>query len=70
MATKEDLIRQAMINAEDYGIGYYSVRGAPWEPCVYWVVGDRIIRYLTEDDYFDAGMLTEDMMDELIIEER
>lgn len=63
-------LRQAMINAEDRGLVYNSVFGVDSEPCTYWVVGDFIVTYLTDDEVFDATMLTEDMMDDLIVEER
>lgn len=38
------------------------------ELCTYWLVGDYIVTYLTDDPDFNADMLTEDMMDDLIIE--
>lgn len=63
-------LRMAMINAEDRGLVYNGAFGADNEPCTYWVVGDYIVTYLTDDVVFDATMLTEDMMDDLIIEER
>jgi hypothetical protein len=69
METFEEL-RLAMINAEDRGLAYNSVFGMDSEPCTYWLVGDYIVTYLTDDEDFNAEMLTEDMMDELIIEER
>jgi len=34
----------------------------------YWIVGDYEVSYITDDLDFSAEMLTEDMMDELIIE--
>ena len=54
-------LRCVMINA---GYGEYN------KPCTYWTVGDYIITYLTDNLEFNAGMLSEDMMDDLIIEER
>ena len=69
MKTFEEL-RLAMINAEDRGLVYNGAFGADNEPCTYWVVGDYIVTYLTDDETFDATMLTEDMMDDLIVEER
>jgi hypothetical protein len=69
MATFEEL-RLAMINAEDRGLVYNGGHRAHNEPCTYWIVGDYIVTYLTDDEDFDATMLTEDMMDDLIIEER
>ena len=73
MARREiinDIIRQAMINAEVRGLVYNGVFGAHDEPCTYWLLDDHIVTYLTEDDYFDATMLSDDMMDDLIFEER
>ena len=67
MATIEDLIRQVLCDAEDRGLVYNGASGAP---CTYWVVGDYIVTYLTDDEDFFAEMLTDDMMDELIIEVR
>lgn len=37
--------------------------------CTCWRVGDYNIYYVTDDEDFSVEMLTEDMMDELIIEE-
>lgn len=62
-------LRCVMINAEDEGCYYNGVYGAYNEPCTYWFVGDYIITYLTDDPGFHASMLTDDMMDDLIIEE-
>ena len=71
MTTIEEVcIRQALMDAEDRGLVYNGAFGADNEPCTYWVTDDYVITYLTDDDTFDATMLTEDMMDELIIEER
>lgn len=39
------------------------------EPRTYWIVGDYIVTYLTDDLNFSARMLTEEMMNDLIIEE-
>lgn len=69
METYEEL-RQGMINAEDKGQFYNGTFGADNEPCTYWVTDDYIVTYLTDDEDFDASMLTDDMMDDLIIEER
>ena len=71
MATIEEVcIRQALMDAEDRGHAYNGVYGAHNVPCTYWIVGDHVITFMTDDQDFDASMLTEDMMDELIIEER
>ena len=69
MATIEDLIRQTLRDAEDDGLVFMGTFGAHNVPCTYWVVGDYIVTYLTDDGDFSATMLTEDMMDDLIIEE-
>ena len=69
MATFEE-IRQAMINAEDDGSVINGAFGPHREPCIYWVDSDFIIVYITDDETFNAEMLTEDMIDDLIIEER
>ena len=69
METFEE-IRQALRDAEDRGLACYSIFGAHNEPCAYWVCGDYIITYLTDDETFNAEMLTEDMLDDLIFEER
>jgi hypothetical protein len=63
-------LRCVMINAEEEGMFYKGGYGAYNEPCTFWIVGDYIITYLTDNLEFNAGMLSEDMMDDLIIEER
>ncbi len=63
-------IREMLIEAEDKGHCYNGVFGADEELCTYWVTDDYIITYLTDDPDFGAGMLTEDQMDDLIVEER
>ena len=68
MATYEEL-RESMIDAEDNGrSGRYSDQCDQYV-LYYWLVDDRVITYTTEDEDFDAWMLTEDMMDELVIKE-
>ena len=62
-------LRRVMVNAEDEGMYHNGVHGVFYEPCTYWVVGYYIITYLTNDLEFHAGMLTDEMMDDLIIEE-
>ncbi len=69
-----DIIWYALRHAESNGRrynGYNSYNGVyvKDEPCTYWLVGDYIVIYLTYDPDFNAEMLTEDMMDDLIIEE-
>lgn len=65
-----DLLYQALRDAEDNGLycnGYGAyVKGSL---CTYWLVGDYIVTYLTDDLNFNADMLTEDILDDLIIEE-
>ena len=71
MATIEKVcIRQALRDAEDHGMYFIGAFGAGSEPCTRWIVGDYLVTYLTEDADFNAEMLTEDMIGELIIEER
>ena len=65
-----DGIREMLIEAEDNGHYYNGVHGADELPCTYWVTNDHIVTYLTDDPNFNSGMLTEDQMDDLIIEER
>ena len=69
METFEE-IRQALRDAEDSGMYFIGSFGMDSEPCTRWIVGDYMVTYLTDDGDFNAEMLTEDMMDELIIEER
>ena len=64
------LIRLVLINAEDDGRIYNGTFGADNVPCTYWIVGNYIVTYITDDEDFDASMITEDMLDDLIIEER
>ena len=63
-------LRCMMCNAEDNGRYYNGYNGVyvKDELCTYWRVGDYVITYLTDDLDFNADMLTEDMMDDLIIE--
>jgi len=66
MITFEEL-RQGMIDAEVTGMAGRGAYGPDLKRCAYWYVGDYIIIHLTDDVDFDARMLTEDMMDNLII---
>ena len=59
-------LRRAMQSAEDLGQYYNSQYGL--DLCTYWNVGCYNVIYITDDYYFHAGMLTDDMMDDLIIE--
>ena len=60
-------LRRVMYNVEDNGKYYNGLYGER-DLCTYWIVGDYIITYLTEDVDFSAEMLTEEMMDDLIID--
>jgi len=64
-----DLLYHAMLGAEYNGEYYNDGYGADNELCTCWSVGDYTVVYLTDDEDFNAEMLTEDMMDDLIIEE-
>lgn len=68
LAESRHYLRRVMINAEEEGMSHNGYR-AYNKPCTYWTVGDYIITYLTNNVEFNAGMLTDDMMDDLIIEE-
>jgi len=61
----------ALRHAEDKGMCFNGYNGVyvKDEPCTHWLVGDYIVTYLTDDLDFNAEMLTEAMMDDLIIEE-
>ena len=63
----KDSLRCAMQSAEYYGVYYNSQHGV--DPCTVWVVGAYEVTYLTDDGGFHAGMLTDEMMDDLIIKE-
>ena len=65
----KDLLYQALRDAENNGRRYTDGYGEPNIPCTFWIVGDYIIIYLTNNWEFHAGMLTEDILDDLIIEE-
>lgn len=73
LAESRHRLRCALINAE--AEGRYYIGENYWvhnEPCNYWVVGDYVVTYLTDNLDFHAGrsMLSDDMMDDLIIEGR
>lgn len=68
-------LRKALRYAEDNGECYNSVYTVKDDSdtyeiagCTYWKVGDYEITYITDDLNFSARMLTEDMMNDLIIE--
>ena len=63
----KDSLRRAMQSAEYYGVHYNGQYGM--DLCTVWVVGAYEVTYLTDDEGFHAGMLTDEMMDDLIIEE-
>lgn len=63
-----DLLHRALRDAEGRGRSHNGMDddGTCY---TYWMVGDYIVTYLTNDLNFNADMLTEDMMGNLIIEE-
>ena len=65
------VIWYALLQAEYKGMCFNGYNGVyvKDEPCTYWLVGDYVVTYLTDDLDFCVDMLTEDMMDDLIIEE-
>ena len=65
-----DLLYKALRDAENNGWYCNGYKGmyVKDELCTYWLVGDYIVTYLTDDPDFNADMLTEDMLDDLIIE--
>lgn len=62
-----DLLYYALKYAEDEGLGYSGTDGEKWY--IYWEVGDYEVSYISYDRVSYADMLTEEMMDDLIIEE-
>lgn len=62
----KSVLLYTMRDAEDNGRCYNDFY--KWKYCTCWRVGDYIITYLYDGD-FNAEMLTEEMMDDLIIEE-
>ena len=66
----KNILWYALRDAEDNGL-YCNGYGVYVKDslCTYWLVGDYTVTYLTDDPAFNADMLTEDMMDDLIIEE-
>lgn len=66
----KEIIWHILRHAESNGRRYNGYNGVyvKDEPCTYWLVGDYIVTHLTDNLDFNAEMLTEDMMDELIIE--
>jgi hypothetical protein len=70
-----DVMVRALFQAEDNGECYNSVYTVKDDSdtyeiagCTYWKVGDYEITHITDDLNFSARMLTEDMMNDLIIE--
>jgi len=71
----KSIMWQALRHAEERGQCYNETYGnSEW--CTYWKVGNYLVAYITDDEYLNSEMqpvstemLTEDMMDELIIEE-
>ena len=70
LAESKHYLKRVMSNAEEEGMFYKGGYGVYNELCTFWIVGDYIITYLTDNLEFNAGMLSEDMMYDLIIEER
>ena len=62
----KDNFRHLLRNAEGNGMCYNGENRG--QPCTYWIVGDYDVTYITDDLGFYERMLTEDMMDDLIIE--
>ena len=62
-----DVMVRALFQAEDNGRCYNDYYEQKY--CTCWRVGDYIITYPSGYVDFSAGMLTDDMMDDLIIEE-
>ncbi len=63
----KDFVWHALRHAEEEGMGYSGTDGE--KLYIYWDVGDYEVSYITYDKVFNANMLTEEMMDDLIIEE-
>jgi len=62
-----DIMWRALYVAEDEGSCHNDYYGGKF--CTCWRVGDYNIYYVTDDEDFSVTMLTEEMMDDLIIEE-
>jgi len=63
-------LRQEMIKAEKSGMAGHLSGRCSWRVWRYWNLGNRTIFLLTNDEDHDASMLTEGLMDELMIVER
>ena len=59
----------ALREAETRGRCYNGGYRAGYESCTYWKIGDYKVTYFTDDPLFISTKLTEEMMDDLIIEE-
>ena len=71
----KEITWQALRHAEEDGLCYNEMHGNN-EWCTYWRVGNYLVTYITDDEYLNSEMqpvntemLTEDMIDDLIIEE-
>lgn len=66
-----DIMLCVLRHAEEDGRYYNGYNGVyvKDELRTYWLVGNYVVSYLTDDPDFNADMLTEEMMDDLIIEE-
>ena len=67
----KNILWYAMRDAEDSGLYYNGYNGVyvKDELCTFWLVGNYTVIYLTDDPDFNTDMLTDEMMDDLIIEE-
>ena len=65
----KSIMWQALRHAEERGQCYNGGYRAGYESCTYWKIGDYKVTYFTDDPLFISTKLTEEMMDELIIEE-
>lgn len=67
----KNILWYAMRDAEDSGLHYNGYNGVYVKDklCTYWLVGNYTVTYLTDGSDFNTDMLTEEMMNDLIIEE-
>lgn len=65
--TVYDVMWRALYVAEDLGSCHNDYYEGKF--CTCWEVGDYNIMYITDNEDFSIMMLTEEMMDDLIIEE-
>ena len=65
-STVKEVMWHALRQAEERGRCH---TGGYKEPYTYWKIGAFKVTYFTDDLFFNSTMLTEEMMDDLIIEE-